>query len=334
MYWRPPATGPPTPSRKNGSIFASAPPSPVEHDAGADAHDAHAELLGRGGLALPGDADPARGNRRRARRPRRSARRRAGRSSRRRRPRRARRAAARRRAGRRRGCACPARARPAAAAWRHRSSAARPPRRRGAPRRRGPRAPLPAPARTRAARRAPRRPSAARARSASRESTVTSSPRRLQRGDESAVSPILPVSSSLVERHRAIAARVRVLRRRARDGGPPARRCAGPAPCRAPRRGRRRRSAAPARAAGGPASSQPSAPAIDVPATHSTPRSGPQRSQTATAMRFVAAVTIARSTSIGRSPAGRGSRGQFVGTQSSSAPRSAADRVHSGNSRS
>src|SRR5215216_3430633 len=29
----------------------------VEHDAGAHAHDAHAELLGRGRLALPGDAD-------------------------------------------------------------------------------------------------------------------------------------------------------------------------------------------------------------------------------------------------------------------------------------
>ncbi len=27
MYWRPPATGPPTPSRNGGSIFASAPPS-------------------------------------------------------------------------------------------------------------------------------------------------------------------------------------------------------------------------------------------------------------------------------------------------------------------
>ena len=27
MYWRPPATGPPMPRRKKGSIFASAPPS-------------------------------------------------------------------------------------------------------------------------------------------------------------------------------------------------------------------------------------------------------------------------------------------------------------------
>ena len=45
-------------------------------------------------------------------------------------------------------------------------------------------------------------------------------------------------------------------------------------------------------AAGGPASSQPSGPAIAVPATHSTPRSVPQRSHTAIAMRFVAAATI------------------------------------------
>ena len=85
---------------------------------------------------------------------------------------------------------------------------------------------------------------------------------------------------------------------------------------------------------GGPASSQPSGPAIAEPATQATPRSSPQRSQTATAIRFVEAATIARSTSIGRSPSGRGSRGQLVGTHSSSAPRSAAARTHSGNSRS
>ena len=46
MYWSPPATGPPTPSLNGVSIFASAPADAVEHDAGAHAHDAHAELLG------------------------------------------------------------------------------------------------------------------------------------------------------------------------------------------------------------------------------------------------------------------------------------------------
>jgi hypothetical protein len=51
-------------------------------------------------------------------------------------------------------------------------------------------------------------------------------------------------------------------------------------------------------------------------------------------MRLVDAATIARMTSIGRSPSGRGSRGQFVGTHSSSAPASAAARTHSGKSRS
>ena len=51
-------------------------------------------------------------------------------------------------------------------------------------------------------------------------------------------------------------------------------------------------------------------------------------------MRLVAAWTIAFKTSIGRSPSGRGSAGQFVGTTRSSAPASATERTHSGNSRS
>ena len=82
------------------------------------------------------------------------------------------------------------------------------------------------------------------------------------------------------------------------------------------------------------ASSQPRVPAIAVPAVHATPRSVPQRSQAAIAMRLVLAWLITRRTSIGRSPAGRSSSGQFVGTHSSSAPRRATPRTHSGNSRS
>ena len=56
MYCRPPATGPPPPSLNGSSIFDSAPPLLVEHDAGADLHHAQPELRGLVGLALPGDA--------------------------------------------------------------------------------------------------------------------------------------------------------------------------------------------------------------------------------------------------------------------------------------
>ena len=57
-YWRPPATGPPMPRRKKGSIFASAPPSwssttPVRSMATRSPCSA-----ARGGLALPRDAHP------------------------------------------------------------------------------------------------------------------------------------------------------------------------------------------------------------------------------------------------------------------------------------
>ena len=47
MYWRPPATGPPTPSRNGGSIFASAPPSRSSTTPVRTQHHAHAELAAR-----------------------------------------------------------------------------------------------------------------------------------------------------------------------------------------------------------------------------------------------------------------------------------------------
>ena len=54
----PPATGPPTPALKNGSILPSAPPLLVEHDAGAHAaRRARPSSSARLRLALPGDAD-------------------------------------------------------------------------------------------------------------------------------------------------------------------------------------------------------------------------------------------------------------------------------------
>ena len=77
---------------------------------------------------------------------------------------------------------------------------------------------------------------------------------------------------------------------------------------------------------GGPASSQPSGTGDRAAADPVDAALGPQRSQAAIAIRFVAAWTIVLRTSIGRSPSGRGSTGQLVGTQSSSAPSSATAR--------
>ena len=57
MYWSPPATGPPTPSLKNGSIFASAPPPWSSTTPVRDADDAQAELGRPARLALPDHAD-------------------------------------------------------------------------------------------------------------------------------------------------------------------------------------------------------------------------------------------------------------------------------------
>ena len=141
-------------------------------------------------------------------------------------------------------------------------------------------------------------PSAARARSGSRDSTVTSSPRSLQRARRAAADPpVAPVRHPHDDPSRR--GRAGITRR-----GAPLRACRARAGGRASTslRGAERLVArggevdvgdaaarAPALAAG-PASSQPSGAAIAVPATHSTPRSGPQRSQAATAMRFVAAV--------------------------------------------
>ena len=71
-----------------------------------------------------------------------------------------------------------------------------------------------------------------------------------------------------------------------------------------------------------------------VPAVHSCPRSVPIRSQQAMKTRLTRAAAMAICTSGGRSPAGRSTSGQLVGTAMSSAPASASMRVSSGNSRS
>jgi hypothetical protein len=70
------------------------------------------------------------------------------------------------------------------------------------------------------------------------------------------------------------------------------------------------------------------------PETHCTPRSSPVRAATAKKILLNDALACACTTSIGRSPGGRSLSGQLVGAQMMSAPRSAADRTHSGNSRS
>ena len=82
MYWRPPATGPPTPSRNAGSIFCERAAAAVEHDARAHLHDAHAELRCSSQPRAPSPRTRAPGSRCRAARPRRAAPRRARRSSR------------------------------------------------------------------------------------------------------------------------------------------------------------------------------------------------------------------------------------------------------------
>ncbi len=84
----------------------------------------------------------------------------------------------------------------------------------------------------------------------------------------------------------------------------------------------------------GPASGYPSGSAMTEPATQSTPRSVPSRSQAATNIRFTPASACTRVTSAARSPAGRGTAGQFTGAHSSCAPSRAGSRTHSGNSRS
>ena len=53
----PPATGPPTPRRNGGSIFAERAALAVEHDPGAHEYDAHPQLARPRGLGLPRDAD-------------------------------------------------------------------------------------------------------------------------------------------------------------------------------------------------------------------------------------------------------------------------------------
>ena len=57
MYWAPPATGPPTPSLKNGSIFASAPPPWSSSTPVRTVDDAQAEVGRPLRLALPDHAD-------------------------------------------------------------------------------------------------------------------------------------------------------------------------------------------------------------------------------------------------------------------------------------
>ena len=140
--WRPPATGPPTPSRNGSSIFFSAPPwrsstTPVRtrttrtpsSSAFAASRSQATQTLGEhvvagrrvlvdrvGAVAVVADCG---------------------------RPRSAPSGAARPRACPRPGCGCRSRATPGCAAARRRSSAARCPRRRGARRRRGRRAPRP-----------------------------------------------------------------------------------------------------------------------------------------------------------------------------------------------
>jgi hypothetical protein len=84
----------------------------------------------------------------------------------------------------------------------------------------------------------------------------------------------------------------------------------------------------------GRATTQPCSSTTDVPAVHSWPRSVPVRSQHNTLTRFIRAIAMAIITSPGRSPAGRGNSGQFVGTASRSAPASIRPRDSSGNSRS
>ena len=131
MYWPPPATGPPTPSLKNGSIFASAPPpwsstTPVRTMTTRRPRSA-ARRASRSQITQTSARKSL---------PARSllverARRRAGRSSRRRRRRPARAGAGRPPRSRPRGCACRARARSGCGAWRRRSSAGRRSRPRG-----------------------------------------------------------------------------------------------------------------------------------------------------------------------------------------------------------
>ena len=85
------------------------------------------------------------------------------------------------------------------------------------------------------------------------------------------------------------------------------------------------------------ATTQPSTPTIVEPPVHSWPRSVPSRSAQATAIRLMRALAIAISTSGGRSPGGRGTSGQLVGTVSSSprpAPPSASAPGTPGRSRS
>ena len=148
MYWRPPATGPPTPSRNGGSIFCKRPAVAVEHDAGAHLHHAHPQLRGSCGLELPVRADVRQEVASRPARPRRAAPRRAVRSS--RSPRRSGACAggARRRAGPRRDGGCPSRGSRGSPPSPSTSSAGRRSRPRGARRRRARPAPRPAPARS------------------------------------------------------------------------------------------------------------------------------------------------------------------------------------------
>ncbi len=62
------------------------------------------------------------------------------------------------------------------------------------------------------------------------------------------------------------------------------------------------------------------------------PALGPQRQAAATNIRLAKAAACTLTAIIGRSPAGTGSAGQFVGTASRSAPPRAGTRTHSGNS--
>ena len=201
-YWRPPATGPPTPSRKGGSIFASAPPRRSSTTPVRTCTRRIPRLLARRGLRLPRDAHLREEVARPGGPPRRAAPRRAGRSS--RSPRRSPAPpAGRLRSGASRSAlppdgACRARGSRGSPAWRARSSAARRSRRPGAPPRRALRARacgagslsgIPARCHRLAATLELGR-SAARARSGSRESTVTSvavaHQRRDQRGPDQA----------------------------------------------------------------------------------------------------------------------------------------------------
>ena len=70
------------------------------------------------------------------------------------------------------------------------------------------------------------------------------------------------------------------------------------------------------------------------PLIHDTPRSVWHRSATATKTPLAAAAAWALITSAGRSPVGQLYAGQFTGAAIRSAPSSAGNRTHSGNSRS